>query len=143
MLCIIKTIVAQVILMLVGTNLIGLLVRDLFWSPPTIDGTTDRVHEVLSRETRRLNMAKWVWVLFDILLTTAYLFAIFHFWNIGLAAAGGIIMTARIPDLLFEIRTGNKPTRNNLPKGPVYFVASTMLWGSSLLVWYSLCKWTP
>ena len=141
MLCILKTVIAWVILLLVGTNLIGLVVRGLFWSPPSIDATTDRVKEVLQRESSRTNLANRAITHGAIFGTAAYLFALFYFWNIGLALAGGLVIGARIPDLTWELRTGNRVSRNKRPKGPVYFVASTVLWGTLVLVWYSLCRW--
>lgn len=141
MLCILKTIAAWVIMLLVGTNLIGLIVRGLFWSPPSIDGTTDRVREVLHCESSRMSFTNAGMTFGSILVAAAYLFALFHFWNAGLALAGVIVMASRIPDLIWEIRTGRKPTRKERPRGPVYFLASTFLWASLILVWYSLCEW--
>ena len=141
MLCILKAIAAWVIMLLVGTNLIGLIVRGLFWSPPSIEGTTDRVREVLHRESSRMSLANSAMTFSGVFVTAAYLFALFHFWNAGLALAAGAIMVSRLPDLMWEIRAGRKPTRNDRPKGPVYFLASTFLWASLVLVWYSLCQW--
>jgi len=79
----------------------------------------------------------------SILVTAAYLFSLFHFWNVWMAVAGVIVMVSRIPDLIWEIRTGDKVTRIRRPKGPVYIVASAFDWGSLLLIWYSLCERTP
>lgn len=141
MLCILKTIAAWVILLLVGTNLTGLVVRGLFYSPPPVDAPPDRVQDLLRRESSRMSFTNWIMTFGGVLITAAYLFALFHFWNRGLALAGAIIMASRIPDLIWEIRTGRKPTRKDRPKGPVYFLASTILWASLGLVWYSLCKW--
>ena len=142
MLCILKVIVATVILMLVGTNLIGFVVRGIVWAPPSTDGPTDRVRELLRHESRRVSVANRAMTCFAVLLAVAYLFALFYFWNIWLALAGSLIMVARIPDLLWEIRTGKKATRKNLPKSSVHIVAQAFFWGSIPLIWYSLCVWT-
>lgn len=140
MLCILKTVVAWVILLLVGTNLMGFIGRGFFWSPPPVDAPTDRVHELLSRESRRMSVINVITTFFSILFAVAYLSALFYFWNVGLAVAGATVMASRIPDLIWEIRTGNRVTRTTAPKGPVHIVATILLLGSLPLVWYSLCK---
>jgi hypothetical protein len=145
MLYILKAIVASVVLMLVGTNLIGFIVRGIveIWSRPSVDAPTDRVAELLRHEYRRMGVANWAMTSLSILVTAAYLFALFHFWNVWLAVAGVIVMVSRIPDLIWEIRTGDRVTRTRRPKGPVYIVASVFFWGSLLLIWYSLCERSP
>ena len=143
MLCILKAIVAWVVLMLVGTNLIGFIVRGIVWSPPSVDAPTDRVAELFRRESRRMGFVNGAMTFLSILVTAAYLFALFHFWNVWLAVGGVIVMVSRIPDLIWEIRTGDRVTRTRRPKGPVYIVASAFDWGSLLLIWYSLCERTP
>ena len=56
MIDVVKTVVAWIVLTLVGTNLIGFVVRGLAWAPPPIDdGATDRVRDVLARECKRLS----------------------------------------------------------------------------------------
>jgi len=142
MICILEAIIAWVIMLLIGTNLIGFVVRGLLWSPPSIETTNDRVNELLRREILRALIGNVVLTLFSILLTAAFLFALFHFWNISLAAAAGIIMASRIPDLLWEIRNGRKVTRKVCPKGPVYVIALILDLGALVLVWYSLYELT-
>lgn len=141
MLCILKAVAAWVILLLVGTNLIGFVVRGILWSPPPIDAPTDRVQELLRRESARMNVTNAVMTVGSILITAGYLFALLHFWNVGLAVAGGVVMATRIPDLVWEIRTGRKPSRKDRPKGPVYFLTSACDLAALVLVWYSLCRW--
>jgi hypothetical protein len=141
MLCILKSIVAWVIMLLVGTNLIGLVVRGLCWSSPSIDAPTDRVQKVLKRESSRMSTTNAAMTIGSAIVTLVYFFALFHFWNSGLALAGAIIMASRLPDLIWEIRAGRKPAHKDRPKGPVYFLASTFLWAALILIWYSLCKW--
>jgi hypothetical protein len=143
MLCILKTIVASVVLLFVGTNLIGLIVRGFVWSPPSVDAPTDRVAEVIRHESRRMGGTNMAMTILSILATAIYLYALFHLWNVWLAVAGAIIMVSRIPDLLWEIRTGEKVTLTKMPQGPVQIVALVLCWGSYLLVWYSLCGTTP
>lgn len=141
MLCILKAIAAWVIMLLVGTNLIGLVMRGLFWPPPSTDAPTDRVQKLLARESSRMSFTNRVITFGSAILAAAYLFALFHFWNLGFALAGAVIMTSRLPDLISEIRIGRKTTHKDRPRGSVYLLASTFLWASLVLVWYSLCQW--
>jgi hypothetical protein len=67
--------------------------------------------------------------IFCFLVTAAYLWAILHFWNISLAAAAFLIMVVVVEHYAQTPRW-------------VRFIANTILWGSSVLVWYSLCKQT-
>jgi xanthine/uracil permease len=139
LLCILKVIVVGLILMLVGTNLIGFIVRGFFWIPPSVDSPTEGVHELLSRESKRMSVANGSITFFSVVLAAAYLSALFYFWNVLLAVAGGLIMASRIPDLVWEIRTGSKVTRQSAPKGLLYILATIIQWVSFPLIWYALC----
>lgn len=140
-LCILKAVVAWVILMLVGSNLIGFIVRGLLWSPPPIDSPSDSpVHEVLSGASKRMSVGNAVITFISIILAGAYLFALFYFWNVLLTAAGILLMASRLPDLLWEIRTGEKVGRQSRPKGIIYIFATIILWVSLPLIWYALCR---
>jgi len=144
MFCIIKVILVWGIMLFIGTNLIGLVVRGFFWSSPPVDAFKDSVlEEFVTRESRRLSAANIAMTLLSLVLTAAYFFALYFFWNIGLAVSAGLIMLSRLPDLLWEIQTGIKVSKVRMPKGAVHIVAGLMLWLSLPLIWYSLCKWTP
>lgn len=140
LLCILKVVVVGLILMLVGTNLIGFIVRGFFWTPPPVDSPTEGVHELFARESKRMSIANGTITFFSIVLTAAYLFTLFYFWNVLLALAGGLVMASRIPDLIWEIRTGSKVTRRSGPKGLLYIFATIIQWGSFPLIWYALCQ---
>jgi hypothetical protein len=141
MLCILKAIIVWVIMLLVGTNLIGFIVRGLFWSPPSVDAPVDQVREVLARESSRMSLANGVMTFGSLILAAMYIFSLFHFWNLSLALASVVIMASRLPDLIWEIHAGRKPAHGDRPRGPLYFLASTFSWAALVLVWYSLCQW--
>lgn len=143
MFCLIKAILTWVILLIVGTNLVGFVARGVFWSSPPVDAPTNRVREVLAQESRRMHATNVAMTLLFLVLTVAYFFALYHFWNIGLAVSAGLVMVSRLPDLLWEIRTGKKVSKASMPKGTAYIVATVLMWLALPLTWYSLCKWTP
>lgn len=95
-----------VILMLVGSNLIGFIGRGVLWAPPPIDAPPDSpVHEVLSGASKRMSVGNAFVTFISIVLAGAYFFVLFYFWNALLAVGSGLLMASRLPDLLWEIRT--------------------------------------
>lgn len=137
---IIKTIVAWFIIMIIGINLLGYVVRGLLWSLPPIEpfeGT--EFGDKLKQEVLITPTQNFVMTLVAFVFTVAWLFALYHFWNIGLVAAAGIIMISRLPDLLWEIKHGVKVTKNREPRLSNLFAFEFLL--SLPLTWYSLCKW--
>lgn len=144
MLCILKAILAWIVMSLIGTNLIGFFVRPLADSPRFVGGAADLESSGFVREEyRRTLIGGLILTCLELLMIVAYLFALFHFWNAWLALAGLILMIQRIPDLIWEIRTGLRVSRTIFPKGPVYLIARALWWGSLLLIWYSFSESTP
>ena len=123
------TAVAWFILMIVCTNLIGFLVRGFFANPQMeeiIDG-----NDVLTAEYRkdqgRLNVIAAV-------LLLLFLAALYYFKNVGLVIAALILMGARIPDLISEIRHGQRKTSG------AYILLGAVSWASVPVVWYALYR---
>jgi hypothetical protein len=140
MLTILKAITGWGIIVLIGTNLLGLVVRGLVWAPPAIEASSDRVREVLTKESRRLTAANFGMTVLSLLLAAGYLFALYHFWNIWMAIAAALIMAARIPDLIWKIRNGTRVSPRNCPRGALYVFTTLLLWGALPIIWYSLSK---
>ena len=137
---IIKTIVAWLIMKLIGIKLLGYVVRGLLWSPTSMEEEVAKIvfKDMPNREPMTPTF-NFVMTLVAFVFTVAWFFALYHFWNIGLAAAAGIIMLSRLPDLLWEIKHGVKVTKNTGPSSGYLFGLVTLL--SYALIWYSLCKW--
>ena len=137
---IVKTIVAWFIIMLISVNLLGYVVRGLLWSPTSMEEKVAKIvfKDMPNREPMTPTF-NFVITLVAFVFTVAYFFALYHFWNIGLLAAAGIIMLSRLPDLLWEIKNGVKVTRTIGPKSGYLFALEFLL--SFPLIWYSLCKW--
>lgn len=98
---------AWLILILIGINLIGMLVRGLT--------LTSEMKKILAKgnpvlrkvaaefykpsEEKRTNLVALV-------LIIVFLGILFYFWNIGVVIAAVLVMTARVPDLLWEMKHG-------------------------------------
>jgi len=121
------------LLLLVGTNLIGFITRSLLQTSPKnaenflFDGGISRPTTIIFT---------FLIGLFAFLL---YLYALYYFWNIGVVIAATMVMLARLPDLFFEIKTGQKITFKAMPKRPIDIVCAIIFWAALPVVWYSLC----
>ena len=132
-LCILKAIAGYFILMFVGTNLLGIVVRGL---RPTFkkDGDGNLVSIVDTSSSGSVIMT----ILFSA-ISIAYFFALYHYWNIGIMTAGLILMFTILPDLLFEMKNGVKINATNMPKKTIDVVLNIFSWLALPLIWYSLC----
>lgn len=108
--CIIKAIGGYFILLFVGTNLLGMIVRGIQPSPKNDNvGNLTSVRNVSSNSNNTMTIiASFISIL--------YLYILYHYWNVGILAAGIILMLTRLPDLIFEIKTGEKINSRNMPK---------------------------
>ena len=137
-LCILKTVAAWLVFMLVGTNLTGWVVRGFYDPLPSVESSA--MQEIFERDLRRMRIGNVVGTLLGIIAIAAYLFGLFYVWNLLLAIAAAIPMASRIPDLIWEIRTGKKVTTRTGPKGPLAILTTIADWATIPLIWYSLCR---
>jgi len=98
---------AWLVLILIGTNLIGMLIRGLALKSEVrklLTKGNSAFRTVASEfykpsEERRTNIIAFV-------LIVAFLGVLFYFWNIGVVIAAVLVMCARVPDLLWEMKHG-------------------------------------
>ena len=105
------TIVFYLVLLWLSVNLLGLLVRGLFTNPELNKLKAETKHDFIKEEIKKSERAdRWI-NLIAFLSIIGYLYAAFHFWNIGVTVVAIILMLVRLPDLLWEIRTGQELNR--------------------------------
>ena len=128
------------ILMFLSINLLGLLVRGFFINPE-LEKLKSESHEFIKQEIEKDQRAnKWINVV-AFLLILGYLYATFHFWNIGVTAVAIVLMIVRLPDLLWEIKTGKKITiglARSMPKNALYFITTFLSWAALPALYYFL-----
>ena len=134
---VVVTLVVWFILMLACTNLIGLLVRGFFINPE-MENLVAGWHEVVQQEyqsnNRKGNMIALV-------LIIIFLSALYYFWNLGLVIAALMLMGARIPDLIWEIRHGVEDKRLTAILQPwPYKLLGAIGWASVPVIWYALYR---
>ena len=135
-LCILKSILGYLVLMLAGTNLLGMIVRGIL---PTYKKDADGNLQ-LAMDAK--SSGRIVITIVFCVIAILYFYALYHYWNIGIVVTAAMLFLTRIPDLLFEMRTGEKFTlknRKNMPNRPIDFICNLLRWGALPLTWYSLC----
>jgi hypothetical protein len=66
--------------------------------------------------------------LFFCVLVGVYLLVTWRYLNLGAAVAAVMLMLARIPDLLQEMRTGDRTTATNMRKNGIDYVTTVLMW---------------
>jgi hypothetical protein len=140
LLCFCKAVVGWLLLMIVGMNFLGLVVRGLIRTPEAQDldaRITDPAVRAFMTQHKSSNAG---FTLFCAVMGMLYLYALSRFWNIGVAAAAVMAMLARLPDLVWEIRTGRKITPESGPKGIPGLLGHLFMWGALPVLWFALCR---
>lgn len=131
------SVVFYFILMLLGTNLLGLFVRGLFLNPE-LDKLKEEGHEFIKNEIEKSQRAgKWVNIT-ALVLIIVYFYLLFHFWNIGVVVAAIILMIGRLPDLLWEIKHGKKTDPMLMKKNAMYYISAFLPWLALPVLYFSL-----
>lgn len=130
------TLAAWFILMLVCTNLIGFLVRGFFTTleMETIIAGDEFLAGEHRRDQRGLNIIASA-------LIIVFVVALYYFWNVALVAAALMLMGARIPDLIWEIKRGRKLDGFEIKLQPrAYQLTNVVSWASIPVIWYALYR---
>ena len=125
-----KAVAAYLILMFLGTNLIGLIVRGFIKFPER-----DEFGNLIGM--KKASSTGIAFAAIAILISIGYLYALFHFFNIGTVIAGAMLLFSRIPDVIFEIENGAKINSANMPKKPIDVFCNIIYWLAFPLLWYS------
>lgn len=129
----IKAILGYFVFMFIGANLIGFIVRQIYKAGLTND--LQHLKVVVRHDLKSIDI---IISIFFFLVTVAYLYAVYYYFNIGVLICAAIIMIARLPDLLFEIKVGQKINFRTMPKKPFDVFISILSWAVFPLLWYSL-----
>lgn len=121
-------IVFYFILLHLSVNLLGLLVRGLFANSEIDKLKAETKHDFIKEEIEKSERAdKWLNVV-AFLAIIGYLYVTFHFWNIGVTAVAIVLMLVRLPDLIWEIKTGQELNRVSsalsMPKNALHYITA-------------------
>lgn len=131
------TVVAFLVLMYLSVNLLGYFVRGIF-SPDYDKLKQEQAHEFMKNEVEKIQRAdKWITIV-ALVLIVAFLYALFHFWNVGVMTVAIIIMAGRLPDLLWEIKHGKRTNPDLMKKNVLYYISAFLPWLGLPILYYSL-----
>lgn len=126
---IVKGLIAWLVLMLVGTNLLGFAYGGL--ASPIHAQHSD--HPGLAQEVTKGRATAYVGGAVSLAVLVSVLFALWRF-NPGVAVAAAMLMLARLPDLQQEMQTGERTTAENQRRGGIYTVAAALNWLALVVV---------
>lgn len=138
LLCLVKVVLGGFILMYLGINLVGMVVRGFVTPVDLRDVQTDALW--LVDEAKKAERADRMVTLASVVVTVLYLYALVHFWNVWVAVAGIMFMVSRFPDLLWELRTGRKVGKDNMPPYPLSRLTLLLDLGAFPLLWFAICR---
>ena len=131
--CILKTVICYFLFIFLGTNLMGTVVRGLipgYWK--------DKNGTLFMRE----DISSWksiLTTLFFFFLGLIYFYLLYHYFNIWLVIAASTLTITTLPDILFELKTGEKVNMKTMPKRSIDIFFSIISWLILPLIWYALC----
>ena len=129
--CILKALIAWIILLVVS-GAVGLFLRQALFGifvPFLPESDNPAVAAALRDVRRSFKRGHIANAIFCFVVSAAYVWAVAHFWNVTLAITAFLIMIV-VVEHYAQARSW------------IHFIANAILWGSSVLVWYALCKQT-
>ena len=141
MLCIAKTVLVWAIVAVIGTNLLGLVLRPVLqWRHVELPSfITDPAMR------RRDRFGRIAIIIIGSILTAAYYMALYHFWGVGVVAVAACLMVIRLPDLLYETQfpplIGRRImlSRHTRPRGGVYSIVGLLGWAAFPVLYLLIC----
>lgn len=106
-----------------------------FFTDPEIDKMAVEGHEFTKKLAQERQSAERKTNAVALILIIVFLGALYYFWNIGIVIASLMIMAARIPDLVWEIKHGRAKIKE-MPK--IYMLTLVITFASLPMLWYAL-----
>lgn len=138
-LSIVLALVGYFVLMYLATNIIGMVVRGFFKNAELEDMKNNtEVHDFLKKEIRKNDRADIAVTITSIIFCILFLYLVYRYLNVWILAVALVFMAGRIPDLLWEIRNGQKMTKTNMPHKPIYVITGLLDWVMLPVFWWGM-----
>jgi len=143
------SIASYLVIMYLSVNLLGYFVRGLFVNPKLDilrlkkEGYNDEfINNSLAMEFKKNEPAakrtNVIITIIALILIIAYIYILFHYWNIGVMAVAIMLMGTRLPDLLWEIKNGKKINLKTIPKNTLSYITTSLDWLGLPILYYFL-----
>ena len=139
MVCILKTIGLWIAMLLIEQTLLGCVLRGMKWKPPEIENSSDRVEQLIKKESSKLSRSNHIMTFLFIILYFTTCYFINYIWDIHVLLCFILMTLFSFPDLHWKIKTGTTPTPKTMPKGVFHILSSIFLFLTIPLLWYFIC----
>lgn len=132
-----KTILAFLVLSIAGATLIGMIIRSFaltFFA--SVDNATNE--SVIDKMIRQNKISSGISLVISIALTIGSLILLNNKFSFYLVIAAIILMICRIPDVIHELKTGEKFSLKKMPRSAFQIILSIIPWLTIPLIWYGL-----
>lgn len=128
--------------MYVATNLVGMIVRGFFRNTNLEEMKQNKdTHDFIKKEIAKDNKADNVTTVIFIIITIAFIYIVYQYTNYWVLTGVLLMMLSRVPDLVWEIKTGKKVTRNDGPTGGTYSLTDITMLIAFPVVWWGIFIW--
>lgn len=127
------TLASWLAIMFVSTNLAGLIVRE--------SANNRELNEIASASkilAQEVKQSQRTTRIVGAVLIVTFLGILGYFWNAALMAAGLLLILSRVPDLIWELKSGSALERGNIRKPQLSLLSALLAWCSLPVVWYSI-----
>lgn len=140
LLSILFSIIGYFVLLLITTNLTGMIMRGFFVQDTDFE---DFVKKGRPRPYTKTgismgNSADKRITIISTIITIVFLYLIYRFLNIWAVLAALLLIISRVHDLFWEIRTGKKVTTKERSRGVIHAITTIMIWAALPVLWWSL-----
>ncbi len=126
-------------LMLLSVNLLGLFVRGLF-PQKELERVKREAPQLITESDKEYIHKQKRTTIIALIINIIYFYLLFRIWNVGVVIAVLIIMTGRLPDLLWDIKHGKKTDPKLMKKNAMYYVSAFLPWLALPVLYFSLYR---
>jgi len=106
-----------------------------------MEESKDEAHPFIKEEIKKDARASTTLSIFFAIIGLILLLLLYKFLNIWAVVAVLLIVVARVPDLLWEIRNTGKAPKGSLPKGGIYNLTALISWAALPVLWWASYTW--
>lgn len=130
------------VLMYVATNLVGMVVRGFPRNANLEEIKQNKdTYDFIKREIAKDNKADNVITVIFIIVTMAFIYLVYQYTNYWVLTGVLLMMLSRIPDLVWEIKTGKNVTRSDKPTGGIYSLTNITALIEFPILWWGIFIW--
>ena len=136
---IVLSIVGYVVLLLLSTNLVGMVVRGFFPNPQLQEiKSRKNLGVVPKNKIKKMDIADVLITIVSIVVLAVFLYLLYRYLNIWAMGAAVVMMIARIPDLLREIKNKQVILPKYMKKDLTFYITTIMSWLPLPMLWWAI-----